>query len=132
MQRIKRKIEAMHDYYGYADPSELCKNCCNFLSGKYHNKTLRKCRAYGCTHSAASDWNAGWLACGYFNQPWRGETRCPYTEYDAFETDPQSMIEILKGRPRGPKDTDPVDGQVSMFENPHERQPPNTGTDISV
>ncbi len=62
-----RKIDLMHHLYGYK--AEICGDCCNYFSGRYHNKTLRKCARYGATHSEASDWRKSWTGCGMFNVP---------------------------------------------------------------
>ena len=65
-----RKIDAMHKRFGFADPAAFCKDCCNFYSGRYHDKIYRKCGCYGMTHSAATDWTGKWTACGLYNKPW--------------------------------------------------------------
>lgn len=66
-----RKIELMHQYYG-RDDTHKCGDCNHFTQGKYHDITLRKCRCYGVTHSAASDWAKSWTACGLFGKEYNG------------------------------------------------------------
>ena len=50
-----RKIELMHRLFGKAGGMHICKECTNFVRGRYHTKTLQKCKVYGLTHSEASD-----------------------------------------------------------------------------
>ena len=64
-----RKIDLMHRIFGKCD-GHTCGECSNLVEGRYHDKILRKCKAYGMTHSEASDWAKRWLACGLFNKPW--------------------------------------------------------------
>lgn len=64
---IAKKIDAMHARFGTADGT--CKNCPHLISGRYHDKILHKCEAYGCTHSEATDWRLKWVACGLKNLP---------------------------------------------------------------
>ena len=53
-------------------PGQTCGTCSNFVSGRYHTRTLRKCSVYGLTHSEASDWAKRWEACGCYNKEWTG------------------------------------------------------------
>ena len=62
----ERKINAMHVMFGSCD-GHTCGECSNLITGKYHEKTLRKCRLYGVSHSEATDWAKRWPACGKFN-----------------------------------------------------------------
>ncbi len=64
---IAKKINAMHALYGTADGT--CKDCPHLLSGRYHDRILHKCPAYGCTHSEATDWRLKYAACGLKNLP---------------------------------------------------------------
>ena len=66
-----RKIDLMHWYFGI-DRSHKCGECANLVEGRYHNRILRKCRVYGLTHSAASDWAKKYTACGMFGKEWHG------------------------------------------------------------
>lgn len=64
-----RKAEAMHHYYG-ADPAgRKCIECDHLISGEYHDKRYYKCTVYGCSHSEATDWRKGYVACGLIGQP---------------------------------------------------------------
>lgn len=62
-----RKIDAMHAKFGTADGT--CKDCPHLISGRYHDRILHKCEAYGLTHSEATDWRLRWVACGLKNLP---------------------------------------------------------------
>lgn len=65
MNAINR-INFMHDKFGKVDGK--CKDCPNFKRWWCGNKIVRKCKVYGVTHSIATDWNAGFDACGLFGQ----------------------------------------------------------------
>jgi hypothetical protein len=95
-----RKIEAMHKEYGVAGGCHLCCECCNYVSGRYHDKVLRKCKAYGLTHSEATDWAKHYEPCGLFNVPFEDKHLKP-------------LIEILK-RSKRQQDVAPIDGQMSL------------------
>lgn len=98
-----RKIALMHRLFGASD-GHTCRECSNFAKGKYHDRTLCKCRVYGMTHSEASDWAGRWLACGAFN---RTIDRGPIIrdvvpdrkqkEADNTPLDGQTMMEVLDG-----------------------------------
>lgn len=62
-----KKIDAMHARFGTAEGQ--CKDCPHLISGRYHDKILHKCEAYGLTHSEATDWRLKWHACGLKNLP---------------------------------------------------------------
>ena len=66
-----RKIELMHRQFGIS-AGNRCKDCENFVHGKYHTRMLSKCSVYGLTHSEASDWSGRHEACGMFNREWTG------------------------------------------------------------
>lgn len=66
-----RKIDLMHRTFGKCH-GHTCRECSNLVEGRYHNKTLRKCKVYGLTHSEASDWAKRWTACGMFNKHYTG------------------------------------------------------------
>lgn len=68
-----KKLELMHSIFGKME-GKKCKDCCNFISDRYHDTILHKCQAYGMTHSEASDWRCKWDACGIYNQPYDGHT----------------------------------------------------------
>lgn len=93
-----RKIAMMHRIFGVSD-GHTCLECCNFVKGKYHDRTLCKCRVYGMTHSEASDWAGRWQACGAFN---REISRGPV------------MMEVVPERKQKEADNTPIDGQIRM------------------
>ena len=49
-------------------PGQTCGTCSNFVSGRYHIRTLRQCSVYGLTHSEASDWAKRWESCCCYNK----------------------------------------------------------------
>ena len=96
-----RKLDAMHREYGLHSGFR-CKDCCNYVSGRYHDRILRKCAAYGLTHSEASDWRANGVACGLFGRDFNEMGELP-------------MIERLKRVRRREPDAE-LDGQIGIFE----------------
>lgn len=44
-----RKLALMHRFFGVLD-GHTCRECSNFIKGKYHDKVLCKCKVYGLTH----------------------------------------------------------------------------------
>ena len=92
-----RKIQAMYERFGRYGVG-ACRDCCHFVTGRYHDKILRKCDVYGLTHSEATDWAGKYAACGQFNKPYKGGP----------------IIELLKYGPRR-QNNSPVDGQMDMF-----------------
>lgn len=66
-----RKIALMHKFFGICE-GHTCGECSNLVEGTYRSKMLRKCKVYGLTHSAASDWARRYLACGMFNKEYKG------------------------------------------------------------
>ena len=97
----KRKIDAMHAEYGLSTAGR-CYECCNFVKGKYHGRTLSKCIAYGLTHSEATDWAGKHLACGLFGKP-----------FDELSPKRRPLIEVSQ-RTRSECDLEPLDGQMSL------------------
>jgi hypothetical protein len=92
-----RKLALMHKLYGIR-PERICGECCNYYSGRYRSKILRKCERYGFTHSTATDWTKFGMACGMFGVP-VPEIYKP-------------VIETVKGY-RGDGDT-PMEGQLTL------------------
>lgn len=93
-----RKISLMHRIFGISD-GRKCRECSNFIKGKYHDRTLCKCRVYGMTHSEASDWAGRWLACGMFNKTWDKQP---------------VMREVVQERKQKKTDNSPMEGQISL------------------
>lgn len=93
-----RKIALMHRLFGVSD-GHACRECSNFVKGKYHDRTLCKCRVYGMTHSAASDWAGRWQACGALNQ--------------AINRGP-IIRDVVPDRKQKEADNTPLDGQMMM------------------
>ena len=104
-----RKIEAMHHLYGKVDSVNpqtgkplRCGDCPHYVSDRYHDKILRKCEAYGMTHSEASDWAKSKPACGLI----------------AMEELPDDWVDVIKRKPviGGGKLVEVIPGQVMMEE----------------
>ena len=93
-----RKIDLMHRLFGVSD-GHACREGSNFVKGKYHDRTLCKCRVYGMTHSEATDWAGRWQACGAFN---RTLNRQPVVR------------EVRPERKHKEADNTPMDGQISF------------------
>jgi hypothetical protein len=89
-----RTIKAMHKQYG-KDPLHKCGDCCNYLRWRYHARILHKCRAYGLTHSEASDWRVKWEACGLYNKPFDEDAMRPL------------MFVLTRTREKEPTEPDP-------------------------
>ena len=90
-----RKIARMHELFG-VEIGHTCGECVNFVSGRYHDRILRKCAAYGLTHSEASDWAKSWTACKMFGHEYNG----------------RPIIELRESR----KEPDvPLEGQMDLF-----------------
>lgn len=70
------KIDKMHAFYGIRG-TEQCKNCCNYIRYRYHDRQMRKCIAYGDTRSAATDWAGTYTACGLFGEPFDTSKQLP-------------------------------------------------------
>ena len=67
-----RKIDLMHRQFGKCD-GHTCRECSNLQHVRPCDRSLTKCRIYGDTSSAASDWAQRWQACGMFNKQWSGK-----------------------------------------------------------
>lgn len=94
-----RKINLMHFLFGKVE-SHKCRDCSNLITGRYHDKTFRKCRVYGLTHSEASDWAVKYTACGMFNKQYSGRPIIALVKHNSS----RSMAE------------EPLDGQIKMEE----------------
>ena len=66
-----RKQQLMYKLFGTCD-GHTCGECSNLVEEPYHGKMYRKCKVYGLTNSAASDWARRYLACGMFNRTYKG------------------------------------------------------------
>ncbi len=69
MAKKKRiKIGAMYREYGEME-GVLCRNCCNFTTIAVDGKHHCKCKAYGITREANTNWRSKYEACGLYNTP---------------------------------------------------------------
>lgn len=93
---MKKKIALMHQQFGRCGVHS-CKECTNFVKGRYHDRTLRKCQVYGLTHSEASDWAGKWPACGMFNREYSG----------------RPIIELRRGISKPP--AEPLENQIALL-----------------
>lgn len=87
----QRKIDRIHALFGIYI-GHTCGECCNFVSGQYRTKILRKCMVYGLTHSEASDWRKCWTACKMFDHEYSGR---PVIDLMRTKKDPD---EPMKGQ----------------------------------
>ena len=96
-----RKLELMHREFGRCE-AHICGECSNLFSGRYHDKTYRKCRVYGLTNSEASDWAKRWTACGMFNKAYNG----------------RPIIKLVRPEKKTADSTlnEPIEGQLQMEE----------------
>lgn len=96
-----RKIDLMHKFFGICE-GHTCGECSNLVEGTYRSKLLRKCKVYGLTHSAASDWAKRYLACGMFNKEYNGRpnielvkpARTKQEEAQRIELEGQMKLEV--------------------------------------
>lgn len=95
-----RKIQAMYKHYGRRW-GKWCKDCLHYLRYWYHDKPYRKCRAYGQSHSEATDWTGKWEACGLFDK--------------TLPAGLIPMVDVLRGRKRTAPE-EPLEGQLSLEE----------------
>ncbi len=103
MMRIK-KIDAMHSLYGVRQKMidgrpAVCGDCPHYHSGRYHDRILRKCEAYGMTHSEATDWKRSNEPCGLIDLP------LPNDFVPVIDRLKHERIQIEK----------PIPGQITMF-----------------
>ena len=90
------KIELMYKLFGKSpNDDEICLNCSNFdhVVGGYS-----KCKAYGRSHSEATDWKQKQRACGLYNQTYKG----------------RRVVELVQPD-RRINDNDQIEGQINMF-----------------
>ena len=63
---LPKRIRAMHGLYGKTD-GKTCKACIHLL--RFRQGTYwHKCNLSKMTKSTASDWRAGWPACGKYEE----------------------------------------------------------------
>jgi hypothetical protein len=58
------RIYFMRKRHGKAPEGTNCRDCAHLARFEYHTSTYNKCRNYGITHGAATDWRLRWPACG--------------------------------------------------------------------
>lgn len=63
---LPKQIRDMHALYGVRHGAK-CGNCVQFLRFK-QGGYWSKCSRARQSNSAATDWRAGWLACGLFEE----------------------------------------------------------------
>lgn len=94
-----RKLAAMHKEYGKAHGYK-CGDCPHLThNGGTPCTRHYKCRAYGLSASAATDWARGWEACFLYNVP------LPADHVPLFERMQRSRVD----------DNKPIKGQIDMF-----------------
>lgn len=90
----ERKIKAMHATYGQ-ERGVKCYKCEHLIP---YGGTFR-CEAYGLTDTSATAWSMWWSACGMLGQPL-----------------PDGYVPLYNRPALRRRDTEPVLGQMSMFE----------------
>lgn len=93
-----RKIDLMHKFFGICE-GHTCGECSNLTKGDFNHT---KCKVYGVTHSAASDWTKRYLACGMFNKEYKGRpniervvpARTNHEEAQRIELEGQMKLEV--------------------------------------
>lgn len=93
---MTKKIDRMHALFG-VDEHHKCGECSNFVCGRYRSKILKKCRAYGLTHSQASDWAKRWTACGLFGREYAGRTVIELTDRENLVVPLEGQIDLFGG-----------------------------------
>lgn len=93
-----RKIELMYNQFGKTE-GHACRECSNLEKMFVGNRSVTKCKVYGCAQSEASDWAGRYLACGLFNKPWNGKP---------------VMQLVTKARAERTDDNEPLEGQMSL------------------
>lgn len=62
-----KQLQAMQRKFGPGPAGVTCGGCAHFF-GKQYAKTYFKCRIYGNSGGAATDWRKSWPACGKFQE----------------------------------------------------------------
>ena len=96
MADVLRKIDAMYNYYGRG--VGLCKNCQHFTRKEW-GRVYRKCQVYGDSNSEATDWRAGYQACGLIDKP--------------FPENDVRIVKLIGKLPLTGTD-EPLEGQIRM------------------
>ena len=65
---IKEVSDIEEQEYGEME-GVLCRNCCNFTTIAVDGKHHCKCKAYGITREANTNWRSKYEACGLYNTP---------------------------------------------------------------
>lgn len=82
-----RKISAMYQFSGGADPAHQCVECCNCKRFQRGSRKVYKCMLYGNTNSETSDWNSMSMACKLFNVQYHPLGFWPKEEVIRFVTE---------------------------------------------
>lgn len=102
---MKRRGEAMRSMYGTRQKliggrPAVCGDCPHYCSYRYHDRILRKCVAYGLTHSEATDWKRSEEPCGLIDFPL-----------------PHDFVPVIERLKHSEQELQPIKGQISMWEN---------------
>lgn len=87
----KRKIDLMHDMFGYGDGR--CGDCPHFEKFHYRDHDYQKCNVYGITNSEATDWRQKWEGCGLFGKSYGGDIPIVETVKHGTKVGNESQIE---------------------------------------
>lgn len=66
IRKLPERIRVMHIWFGTTE-GETCKNCKHLIRHRM-GKSWLKCDLTLQTGGSATDWKAGWLACGKFEK----------------------------------------------------------------
>lgn len=61
------RIRVMWNAYGKRENS-TCKKCTHLQRVRYHDKRYLKCDLTVQTNGPGTDWRAGWIACGRYEE----------------------------------------------------------------
>lgn len=60
------RLAQMHAMYGYGEVGKTCATCVHLA--RFSRGGYLKCAKFGATASEATDWRAGWQACGLYEE----------------------------------------------------------------
>ena len=63
----RARIDRMHAAHG-TKPGFTCGDCKHLVINGGHQRNYWKCRQYGVSNGAATDWCGKWSACGLFEK----------------------------------------------------------------
>lgn len=95
MERWMKKIQAMYKCGGGTDYRHTCHECKNCLRIQKGGRKVYKCRIYGESNSAASDWKASYIACRWFDRVYLGPPIMRMSEQKNHREEIQGQISMF-------------------------------------